>query len=189
MPAQQGCAAGQETLWRQRAPGDRPKASRAETNGLFFPLSVTFLRSKSYRVSSDKSVVLPLMSRRHFSLGITCHEGARTCLQKAGSGRTEFIHPNAVFSFKEELFLFSLICPQTSALSPLPTRQLAQRRGLLQYILHDWSCGRAESVSTGHDGCTGIRLDIAIATRRLCCDFCILLYHVAKAKSPVMSNR
>lgn len=50
-----------ETLWQQRAPGGWPKALLPEKAGL----------------SSDKSLVLPLMSRRHFSLGIACH--ARVC--------------------------------------------------------------------------------------------------------------
>lgn len=71
------------------------------------------VQQKLPSVSSDKSLGSPLMSRRHFSLGIARH--ARVC-RKLDQDVTEFIHTNAVFSFKEELFLFSLLCPQTSAL-------------------------------------------------------------------------
>lgn len=90
------------------------QGSAPQEVGLFFQVNVTFLDTKNYRVSSGESVVSSSVNRRPFSCGF------RAWSDHTGIGRkldpTEFIHPEAVFSFKKELFPFSHV-------SPLPARQ------------------------------------------------------------------
>lgn len=109
-----------------------------------FQLSVTFLDTKNYRVSSDESVVLSLMNGRRFSWVFCARRDHTQICRFAGPYRV--IHPNAVFSFKKELFPFSHI----SSL-PARERQFHHQAG----VLPSASFPAGVVGNAGCDGCPG----------------------------------
>lgn len=125
--------------------------------GLFYQLSVTFLDTKNYPVSSSDSVVLSLVNRRHFSW-VLCARSDHTQIGRK-LDPTQLMHPNSVFSFKKELFPFSHV-------SPLPARE--------RQFYHQARALPSKSfppgvVGEGDDSCTGLCLTHSLIPSILMC--------------------